>query len=70
MHALVSEQVERAALVDLQAAVTAKVNGADVEIVPVHEAVARFEAGLAAEPDVGKVLDPEQAELRRALGVA
>lgn len=71
MHALVVERVEREALVDLQVAVLAKVTGADVEIVPVHEALSRFEAALAAEPAApGKGLDPEQAALRRALGVA
>lgn len=62
--------MERQALVDLQVSVAMRLKGATVEVVSVHEAVAQFEAALAAEPTVGKVLDPEQAALRRALGVA
>lgn len=69
VHALLVERIERAALADYQAMVAAKVARADVEITPPGVALEQFEASLAAEPVQGKEMDPEQAALRRALGV-
>jgi hypothetical protein len=61
------ERVERAALVDRQIAGTLKAAGATIDLVSVEDARQEFDAALNEAP---KALDPEQLELRRALGMA
>lgn len=68
VHAYLLDRVERAALVERQAAYTVIAAGAKgVDPPTVEEARGRFHALLHEEP---KVIDADQLALRRALGVA
>lgn len=61
VYALNVEQNERIALALVS-------GGAEPKVVA--EARAAFDAALVEEPDRGKVIDAEQWQLRKALGVA
>lgn len=69
VYVLLVERVERAALVERGVTASLLAAGAKVTVASVEEARQRFDAALVEEPTV-KHIDPEQAELRRALGVA
>lgn len=64
-HAILVERVERAALARYQAAL---VRGIEAE--SVEDALRRFDERLHAKPEPGKIIDPAQMALRKALGVA
>ena len=72
VYVLLVERVERAALAERQIMATMKAGGHyQVGDIPtVEEFRDRFDAALIAETPPGKPVDPEQLQLRRALGVA
>lgn len=63
--------LERQTLADRQVAAVLLAAGAkDITLPSVHEQRRIFDEALAAEPKAVTVVDSEQMELRRALGVA
>ena len=70
VYVLLVERVERAALTERQVCATLRAAGAKVDIAPVEDARLALDAALVAAPENAKVTDPEQLQLRRALGVA
>jgi hypothetical protein len=65
------ERLERQVLADRQiAALQLVMSGEGGNLPTLQDARDQFDAALVADPTVGKQVDPEQMELRRALGVA
>lgn len=68
-YALMVEQVERGVTADRQIVSVMLAAGADMPMPNLAEALADLDAALAAPPQRATVIDFEQAQLRKALGV-
>lgn len=71
VYALLVEKLEAAVLTERQVCAALLASGRyEVEMPSLHQARVDFDAALTAPPAVAQVVDLEQWQLRRVLGVA